>query len=75
MNRQDLERELKKYNGGAMSINQSELMKARHKGRAWVKEFCEDMPYWKEGRTIEYPIKEVARKLFEELNRGGDYEG
>ena len=71
MTKQEIERELKKYNEGAMSINQTELMKARHKGRAWVKGFAEGLPFWREGRTVEYPLKAVVDRMYEELNAGG----
>lgn len=68
MTKQEIERELKKYNQGAMSINQSELMRARHKGREWVKAFTSELPFWREGKTVEYPLKAVVDKMFEEMN-------
>ena len=66
--KQDLERELKKYNGGALSINQSEIMRARHKGREWARRITDGLPYWREGRTLEYMVKDVAARMYEEMN-------
>lgn len=64
---QQVERELMKFNCGAMVINESELMKALHKGRKAVKELTEGLTVMEGGRSREFFVKDVAHRLRERM--------
>ena len=73
MEKYQIENELKKYTDGAMIINQSELKKALHRGHKWIVQFTDGLPSWRDGRTVNYPVKAVASRLHELMNAGENY--
>ncbi|XVG95853.1 hypothetical protein ACGCUP_01070 [Eubacteriales bacterium KG125] len=74
MTKQEIKRDLEKFNKGGGTINLSEIRKYRRKSKDWVKELVKDLKpceaYKGRGSSKEYFVEDVAKILYERHNCG-----
>ena len=70
MDKQLIVRELKNCTNGRPFISITEIAKSRGKGRSWARELVDGLDYFREGRSKEYAIREVAERMMERMVDG-----
>ena len=67
---QELERELRKFVDGAITMNISDIARSRHWGWNRAQELVKkaDIPVIASGRAKEFLVKHVAKAMIQEMN-------